>query len=261
MARLTQLSRSIAGKVALITGAASGMGRATAHLFADEGAVVAVTDINAEGVEAVAEEIRTAGGRARAWAFDVSSADRAREVVSETVEEFGALDILINNAGFGVAAPFQSDDQHWQDSWERALSGMLTAHSQLIRLSLPHLLAGGSGRVVNIASTEGIGASAGAGPYTVAKHGVVGLTRSLAVELGSQGVTFNCVCPGPIHTGITAGIPDAAKTKFARRRVPLRRYADPEEVAHATLSLVLPAASYINGVTLPVDGGLTIQNT
>jgi 3-oxoacyl-[acyl-carrier protein] reductase len=138
---------------------------------------------------------------------------------------------------------------------------MLTAHARLIRLSLPHLMASDAGRVVNISSTEGLGASAGVGPYTVAKHGVVGLTRSFAVELGSKGVTFNCICPGPIHTGITAAIPDAAKTKFARRRVPLRRYAEPEEVAHATLSLVLPASSYINGVTLPVDGGMTIQNT
>ena len=91
--------------------------------------------------------------------------------------------------------------------------------------------------------------------------GVVGLTRGLAVELGSQGVTVNCVCPGPIHTGMTAAIPDDAKRKFARRRVPLRRYGDPEEVAQATLSLVLPAASYMNAVVLPVDGGMTAQNT
>ena len=261
MTRLTQLSRSIEGKVALITGAASGMGRATAHLFADEGAAVAVTDINGDGVEAVAEEIRGAGGRARAWNFDVSNAERAREVVEETVEEFGGLDILINNAGFAVGAPADGDDAIWEASWERALAAMLTAQSRLIRLSLPHLVASDAGRVVNISSTEGIGASAGVGPYTVAKHGVVGLTRSFAVELGSKGVTFNCICPGPIHTGITAPIPDAAKAKFARRRVPLRRYAEPEEVAHATLSLVLPASSYINGVTLPVDGGMTIQNT
>jgi 3-oxoacyl-[acyl-carrier protein] reductase len=94
----------------------------------------------------------------------------------------------------------------------------------------------------------------------VAKHGVVGLTRSMAVELGRRGVTVNCICPGPIVTGMTQAIPEAAREKFARRRVPLRRYGTPEEVAHATLSLVLPAASYLNGVVLPVDGGMTIQN-
>ena len=95
-------------------------------------------------------------------------------------------------------------------------------------------------------------------PYTAAKTGVIGLTRALAVELGATGVTFNCVCPGPIRTGMTAAIPEEAKTIFAKRNVPLRRYGEPEEVAHATLSMVLPAASYLNGVALPVDGGMTI---
>jgi 3-oxoacyl-[acyl-carrier protein] reductase len=114
---------------------------------------------------------------------------------------------------------------------------------------------------VNIASTEGLGATAGISPYTASKHGVVGLTRGLAVELGARGVTVNCICPGPIHTGMTAAIPDDAKRKFARRRVPLRRYGDPEEVAHMTLALVLPAASFVNGVAIPVDGGLRVQNT
>jgi 3-oxoacyl-[acyl-carrier protein] reductase len=131
----------------------------------------------------------------------------------------------------------------------------------LIRAALPHLQKSGEGRIVNIASTEGLGASAGGSPYTAAKHGVVGLTRSLAVELGKTGVTVNCICPGPIHTGMTAVIPDEAKTKFARRRVPLRRYGDPEEVAHGTLNFCLPASSYMNGVIMQVDGGMISQNT
>ena len=261
MARLTQLSRSIAGKVALVTGSASGMGRATAHLFADEGALVAATDLNEEGVEAVANEILSSGGRARAFQFDVCDAERSREVVQLVVKEFGGIDILINNAGVSVGALADGDDDAWEAAWARALSVMLTAQARLIRLCLPHLVASGGGRVVNISSTEGLGATARPGPYTVAKHGVIGLTRSLAVELGSKGVTFNCICPGPINTAMTAAIPNDAKAKFARRRVPLRRYAEPEEVAHATLSFVLPAASYLNGATLPVDGGMTIQNT
>ena len=129
-----------------------------------------------------------------------------------------------------------------------------------MRAALPHLEASDAARVVNIASTEGLGATPGISPYTAAKHGVIGLTRSLAVELGKRGVNVNCICPGPIHTGLTREIPDDHKTKFARRRVPLRRYGDPEEVAHGTLSLVLPAASYINGAVLVVDGGMTAQN-
>jgi 3-oxoacyl-[acyl-carrier protein] reductase len=111
-----------------------------------------------------------------------------------------------------------------------------------------------------VASTEGLGATGGISPYTATKHGVIGLTRSLAVELGPTGVTVNCVCPGPINTGMTAIIPDELKATFARRRTALRRYGDPEEVAHATLSLLLPAASYITGAVLVVDGGLTIRN-
>ena len=137
----------------------------------------------------------------------------------------------------------------------------LTAQAVLIRGCLSDLTRNREGRVVNVASTEGLGATASMSPYTASKHGVIGLTRSLAVELGSSGVTVNCVCPGPIRTGMTAAIPEDAKTKFARRRVPLRRYGDPEEVAHATLSLVLPASSYINGAVLVVDGGMLAQNT
>ena len=98
-------------------------------------------------------------------------------------------------------------------------------------------------------------------PYTTSKHGVIGLTRSLALEYGDTGVTVNCICPGPILTGMTESIPEEARTKFARRRVPMRRYGDPEEVAHVTLSTVLPAASYPTGAVIPVDGGLTVQNT
>jgi 3-oxoacyl-[acyl-carrier protein] reductase len=113
---------------------------------------------------------------------------------------------------------------------------------------------------VNVASTEGVGASYGVAAYTASKHGVIGLTRALAVELGSRGVTVNCVCPGPIRTGMTAMISDDAKTTFARRKVPLQRYGEPEEVAHATLSFALPAASFINGAVLVADGGMTAKN-
>ena len=126
--------------------------------------------------------------------------------------------------------------------------------------SLPWLRKAEHPRIVNIASTEGLGATKYGSPYTAAKTGVIGLTRSLAVELGGEGITVNCICPGPIHTGMTQGIPDEAKQEFARRRVALKRYADPEEVAHMTLSLVLPAAGFTTGVALPVDGGLTIRN-
>jgi 3-oxoacyl-[acyl-carrier protein] reductase len=235
------------------------MGRATAHLFADEGAVVAVTDVTLEGVAVVAEEILEAGGQAAAWALDVRDTARIVTVVAEVASRFGGIDILVNNAGVSLPAPI--DGPAYDEAWDATLAVNLSAHARLVRACLPHLMAKGEGRVVNVASTEGLGATAYMSPYTASKHGVIGLTRSLAVELGSRGVTVNCVCPGPIHTGMTAGIPDDAKVKFARRRVPLRRYGEPEEVAHGTLSLVLPAASFINGAVLVVDGGMTAQNT
>jgi 3-oxoacyl-[acyl-carrier protein] reductase len=259
MPRLSKLSRSIAGRTALVTGAASGMGRATAQLFADEGARVAVADRDGAGVARVAEEITRAGGQAAAFPVDVGDPAAVAALATAVRDRLGPIDILVNNAGIALAAPIQSPE--YESNWERTLAVNLRAHVDLIRACLDQLMRNGDGRIVNIASTEGLGASAFNSPYAASKHGVVGLTRALAVELGASGVTVNCICPGPIHTGMTSAIPDDAKTKFARRRVPIRRYGDPEEVAQMTLSLVLPAASYVNGAIVPVDGGLIAQNT
>ena len=259
MTRLSRLSRSIQDQVAIVTGAASGMGRATAHLLADEGAQVACVDLAGDEVAAVAGEIDAAGGRARAWTLDVGDDAEVPRVVAEIAAHFGGIDILVNNAGISRPSPFGGE--RYRADWDATLSVNLTAHVRLIDACLPHLREKGAGRIVNIASTEGLGATAMVTAYTAAKHGVIGLTRGLAVELGATGVTVNCVCPGPIHTGMTEAIPDEAKRKYARRRVPLRRYGDPEEVAHGTLGLVVPAASFINGAVLVVDGGLTAQNT
>ncbi len=249
----------MAGRVALVTGAASGMGRATARLFAAEGAAVAVTDLDERAVAAVVDGITEDGGRAAGWALDVTDADAVPRVVGEVREALGPVDILVNNAGVSIPAPIGGDG--FDAAWAATFEVNLTGHVRLLRACLPDLTRNGDGRVVNVASTEALGATAGLSPYTASKHGVVGLTRALAVELGATGVTVNCVCPGPINTGMTAAIPDDMKAKFARRRVPLRRYGEPEEVAHATLGLVLPAMSYVNGAVLVVDGGMTAQNT
>lgn len=209
--RLTKLSRSIAGRRAVVTGAASGMGRATAALFADEGAVVGLVD---------------------------------------------------RDAGVSLVSSAFQDDESFEQAWHSTMEVNLAAQARLVRHVLPSLRAsGGGGRVVNIASTEAFVTTAGLMAYAASKAAVVGITRSLAVELGRHGITVNCICPGPIHTGMTAGIGDEAKETYARRRVPLRRYGDPEEVAHMTLSLCLPAASFVNGAVLVVDGGMSIRHT
>lgn len=259
MAPLSVLSRSVQGKVVLVTGAASGMGRATAHLFADEGAHVAVTDLRADGVNAVVTEITEAGLSGHGWTMDVSDGERIDHVVTEIVNHFGSLDIVINNAG--ISRPARIDAADYEDSWAISLDVLLTAQTRVIRAALPHLRAAeGGARIVNIASTEGWGATRFGSPYTAAKHGVIGLTKSLAVELGREGITVNCICPGPIETGMTAEISDEDKSVFARRRTVIGRYGIPEEVAHGTLNFCLPASRYITGAILPVDGGLLIKN-
>jgi 3-oxoacyl-[acyl-carrier protein] reductase len=258
MARLSQLSRSLAGVPALVTGAASGMGRATARLLADEGARVALVDLTTDRVQPVVDELRDAGAVAHGWALDVADRGDVARVVNDVVAELGGLQVLVNNAGVALPSPIGGDG--FEDAWDRTLAVNLSAHAALVRAALPHLMASGAGRIVNIASTEGIGAQRWMAAYTASKHGVIGLTRSLAVELGRSGITANCVCPGPINTGMTQGIPEDAKQTFARRKVPIGRYGDPEEVAHVIVSLCLPAMSYLNGAVIPVDGGMTIQN-
>ncbi len=258
MTESRELSRSVRGLTVLVTGAASGMGRATARVFAAEGANVAVTDCDVEGAESVAREIAASGGSARAWRLDVADAKEIKRVVDEVAAQFGELDIVVNNAGISVRVAI--DDEGYEEAWAKGIAVMLTAHPRVIRAALPYLRKSRSPRIVNIASTEALGATALHSPYSAAKGGVASLTRSLAVELGREGITVNCICPGPIRTAITDRISEEHKTIYAKRRTALGRYGDPEEVAHMTLSLCLPAASFLTGAVIPVDGGLMARN-
>ena len=250
--------RSLNGLIVLVTGAASGMGRATAEIFAAEGAKVAVTDFNAEGAKEVARSIAEKGGTCKDWRLNVADKAEVGSVIEAIAKEFGGLDAVINNAGISGFAPIDADN--YDDVWARLLSVLLTGQQLVIRAALPHLRKSKSPRIVNIASTEALGATAMDSVYAAAKAGVTGLTRALAVELGREGITVNCICPGPILTGMTEAIPDEAKQTYAKRRTAMGRYGRPEEVANITVSLCMPAASYITGVTIPVDGGLMARN-
>ena len=228
---MSRLSRSMKGARVLVTGAGSGMGRATAEVFAEEGAHVAVTDHALAPAAAVADELTARGLSARAWKLDVSDASEIATVVPQIAEGLGGLDAVINNAGISAFSPIDSDG--YEAVWDRSLAILLSAHQRVIRAALPFLRASPAPRIVNIASTEALGATAMDSPYAAAKAGV---------------------------TGMTAGIADDQKAVFARRRTALLRYGEPEEVAHMTLSLCLPAASYITGATIQVDGGLMARN-
>jgi 3-oxoacyl-[acyl-carrier protein] reductase len=253
-----EFSRSLKGSVALVTGAGSGMGRATALVFAAEGAHVAVTDFSGDAAQAVAREIETRGQSGQAWAMDVTDAARVRMVTAEIGTRWGVIDAVVNNAGISAFAPI--DAENYDAVWTRSLAVLLTGQQLVIRAALPFLRKSKAPRIVNIASTEALGATSRDSPYAAAKAGVTGLTRALAVELGAEGITVNCICPGPINTAMTAAISAEHKEIFAKRRTALRRYGSPEEVAHVTVSLCLPAASFITGATIPVDGGLMARN-
>ena len=275
--RLSSLSRSSAGRSVIVTGGASGMGRATAHLFADEGAHVTIADLGADRVDAVVTEIRHVHGERAATGMHADVADPAQlaALVDLAATAAGGIDAVINNAGVALPTPLLPADpaeadsdaesgagvEEYESNWATTVEVNLAAHHRLVRLALPHLLASSAGRIVNIASTEAIVTTAGMAAYAATKAGVVGLTKSMAVELGRHGITANCICPGPILTGMTDAIPDEAKETYARRRVPLRRYGTPEEVAHMTVSLCMPAASFVNGAIIPVDGGMSIRHT
>ena len=244
----------MASKTWFITGASSGLGRAFAEHALGRGHNVVAT---ARRVDALADIAARAPERVLALALDVTRPEDARAAVDAAAARFHRIDVLINNAGYGIVGAFEeTSDDALRAQMETNFFGAMN----VIRAALPYLRKSKSPRIVNIASTEALGATALHSPYSAAKAGVTGLTRSLAVELGRDGITVNCICPGPIRTAITDRISEEHKTIYARRRTALGRYGDPEEVAHMTLSLCLPAASFLTGAVIPVDGGLMARN-
>jgi 3-oxoacyl-[acyl-carrier protein] reductase len=226
-------------RVAVVTGGASGIGKATARLLAERGVGVAVFDVAGDDP------------------VDVTDPASVRDGVGRARRELGPVDIVVNCAG--VASGGSITAENYVDSWERALAVNLTGAMTVVRACLDDLMHSTSGRIVNVASTEAISAGRNTGPYTVSKHGLLGFTRTLAVDLGRHGITANCVCPGATLTGMTSAIPEADRATFARRHIPAGRYAAPEEIAYMIVCLCDPAASFVNGAVITVDGGMTAQ--
>ena len=263
--RLTELSRSIAGRTAIVTGAASGMGRATAHLFADEGASVVVADLGPERVQRVVDEIAL-GARRRGvcWGSCATSPIRSSSMTwsRRRSPAFGGIDIVVNNAGVALPTSLFEVDELFESHWATTLDVNLTAQARLVRLALPALIASDAGRVVNIASTEAIVTTAGMAAYSRHQGRGRRVDQEHGGRAGSPRRDRQLRLPGSDPDRDDRGDPRGGqKQTYARRRVPLRRYGSPEEVAHMTLNLCLPSASFVNGAIIPVDGGMTIRHT
>ncbi|MBG0857805.1 SDR family oxidoreductase [Streptomyces spinoverrucosus] len=249
------MTTGLDGRSVIVTGAGSGIGRAAALAFAAEDARVVVADLNAEGAEATVKEMAEAGGSAVAVTGDLSEQAVVDEVTRTAVERFGGVDVLVNNAGIMDRMSALADVGDAE--WERVIRVNLTAPFLLTRAVLPHMLAAGRGAIVNTASEASLRGSAAGAAYTASKHGVAGLTKSLAVMYRKQGIRANAIAPGGTSTGISVDAEQGAHgpTALGPHFVNVGRLAQPEEQAAAIVFLASDAASNINGVILPVDDG------
>lgn len=250
---------SLTGKVALVTGAGKGIGEATAFAMAHHGASVAVADIDEEAAHAVARRIEQAGGKAVSIAADVSTADGAAHIARTVREELGSLHILHNNAGIQRYGTVVTTDE---PGWDEVINVNLKSVYLVSHACVPLIQEAGGGSIINTSSVQAFASQASVAAYTVSKHGILGLTRSMAVDLAPT-IRVNCICPGSVDTPMLrdalADVPDPESTWRAVRNMHLlRRVARPEEVASVVVFLASTAASFITGAAIPVDGGLLI---
>jgi len=241
-------------KIAVVTGAASGIGQATAEALAQAGASVIVADINREKGEAAAGAIRQQGGKAEFLPVDMTDAASIAAFADAVQVKFGAVDIVVNGAGWGQTKPFwESTD----DFSEKVIALNFVGPMKLVKALLPKMMERGSGKIVNIASDAGRVGSLGETIYSGAKGGLIAFTKSLAREMARYNINVNCVCPGPTETPLLFAVPEKHLEAF-KKVIPFRRFGKPSEVAAAVVFFASDSASYITGQVLSVSGGLTM---
>lgn len=240
-------------KRVFVTGAASGMGRATAIQFGAEGATVYCADLNAEGAEETAGLITDAGGSAHASSLDVTSGDHCRKVIAAAAKTLGGLDILCNVAGLGGIAPLEDETD---EGWCRAMAVNANGPFFLSQAALPHLLES-KGVIINVASTAGVQGQAYMSSYVASKHALIGFTKCMALEFGRQGLRVNAICPGGTKTAFLQGfkIDEKIDLSLLSRTSLLEEMAEPEDMAHSICFLASSEARFTNGAILSVDGG------
>jgi NAD(P)-dependent dehydrogenase (short-subunit alcohol dehydrogenase family) len=251
------------GKVALVTGGASGIGRATALAFAREGAKLIIADMNEDGGQQTVHMITEKGGEATFVQVDVTSASAVEAMIAKTVETYGRLDCAHNNAGIsgrGIAGTHGALTADYpEERWQQVIAVNLTGVWLCMKYEIPQMLHQGGGTIVNTASAAGLVGTRGTAAYVASKHGVVGLTKTAALEYAQQGIRVNCVCPGMVQTPMTESrLRDPALQAQIRAR-PMGRVGTPEEVAEAVVWLCSDAASFVTGHTMTVDGGYVAQ--
>lgn len=240
------------GKVAIVTGAGRGIGRAIALRFAREGAAVVAGDILRDGAERTAAEIAAAGGRALGVEVDVTMEASVDAMIGETLREFGGLHLLVNNAGVGLTKLLLNTTL---DEWQRVIDVNLTGVFLCSKAAAQVMAREGGGRIINIASLSGQRGGTGRAAYGASKAGVSMLTKVMAVELAPLGITVNEIAPGPVNTEMTAVTHDDATRQAYYNLIPMRRYAERDEIAGAAVFLASREADFVNGLTLNVDGG------
>jgi NAD(P)-dependent dehydrogenase (short-subunit alcohol dehydrogenase family) len=250
----------VEGKVALVTGGASGIGRATALTFAREGAKLIIADMNEEGGQQTVHMITEQGGEAIFVRTDVSQAIEVQALISKAVETYGRLDCVHNNAGIASGGQRAFTADYPEERWHQVIAVNLTGVWLCMKYEIAQMLHQGGGTIVNTASAAGLVGLPYASAYVASKHGVVGLTKTAALEYAQQGIRVNCVCPGYIQTPMTAqGMNDPEQMARIIAREPIGRVGQPEEVAEAVVWLCSDAASFVTGHTMTVDGGYVAQ--